>query len=451
MLKTNKNHEEGKFNKKGKEILIKIGATVVAVSMFSGILTYNIQSFTNREEIVSVSSNVRRSIYHHNDYLDGKTVYSGSSTDYFDEYARKDLYITEETLNNMKYLTIDMAENRDLSFLDYCKNLEEVYISHAELLTESDIALLENCNVYDIKLEIGLKEYMKNRSLPSYLSKFFSQKKLTLKIDAMLFSNELAEYIVYDLSKSISSNIKVEMASGPAIDYEKCESIDIKLNELIKTINLSSINKEEDIFYEIYGMVANFISYDNDVAFNNENAEDKINYYNDYLLSSILFSNNAKENEGICCNYAALFTALAYKCGLEVYYITGKCYDYSHTWNLVKVDGNYKYIDITNLDLSYALDRFGEEYVDEKYRKSAVLKPEGLEYYDPASRYKNVENKSVKNDMDYYNVEFAGDFVNLEPDNTLPTIISLGSGGVVAIICTLRRKKNKTDEETIKR
>lgn len=49
----------------------------------------------------------------------------------------------------------------------------------------------------------------------------------------------------------------------------------------------------------------------------------------------------------VCEGYARTFSALLDEVGIENYYVTGYGDDVLHAWNMVKVDGEYYYVDVT--------------------------------------------------------------------------------------------------------
>ena len=93
--------------------------------------------------------------------------------------------------------------------------------------------------------------------------------------------------------------------------------------------------------------VASRIEYDYTVQNQEEIADQVSSEYNKYPITYALDGN------GVCINYACLFTALANRVGLENYQdISPK-----HTWNMAEIDGEYRAFDITNIDGEYAILR----------------------------------------------------------------------------------------------
>lgn len=57
----------------------------------------------------------------------------------------------------------------------------------------------------------------------------------------------------------------------------------------------------------------------------------------------------ALNNEGVCISYAYLTTSLLSEAGITSYLVTSS----NHAWNLVELNGEYYYIDTTNIDSAF--------------------------------------------------------------------------------------------------
>ena len=92
---------------------------------------------------------------------------------------------------------------------------------------------------------------------------------------------------------------------------------------------------------------------------------EKVKYVYDYLIDHTSYDEKAKENQNIlstflehktvCAGYAKGMQYLLNQIGVPCTYITGFTRpdkrDVSHAWNMVKMDGNYYYMDVTNGDM----------------------------------------------------------------------------------------------------
>ncbi len=95
----------------------------------------------------------------------------------------------------------------------------------------------------------------------------------------------------------------------------------------------------------IYSWIAKNINYDDD-GYNTGN-------YNDCTANTVF-----KTKRAVCEGYSNLYASIAEKCGLEVKVISGYAKGYSykigqkflktnHAWNSVKIDGDWKLLDVT--------------------------------------------------------------------------------------------------------
>lgn len=456
-LTTSKEHKQGSFKKKVDTIKIKVGAVTLTVALFSGILSSVLMYLKNVEKVVSVSEDVRHSIYYDNDCLDTKNYHKykvedlgngleGTVIDY--DAPKIDEFITEETLKEVKYLKIDLAENEDLTIIKNIPNLNVLLIENASLLTTEDIDVLNESSIGSIILSFSINDIAKININNTILKKL-ENNKIILDV---LPTNELEKQMVFTLLNNLPDNFE-----GEFVDYEKCKKYDERIDELISEIDFSEAKNESDKAMKVLEKVLTFIKYDEDIiAYFDEHifleegsdAYNKISDYNDYLLSSVLESDKDETN-GVCANYTALFTAMCYKLGIESYYISGSLAEseVGHAWNLIKVDNEYKYIDITGLDGSYFNSKWYEMYLlggNKSYPKefywelvkgNVYLELDNNAFIptDDIDRIKKVLEKNPE--IIYYNSDIAGTYVNNEGiDPTLPIIISFGSGFIVAVV-----------------
>lgn len=453
MLRVNKDHEEGNFKKRKTNFFIKVGALMLSVSLFSGTFSYYYSWINNLDKIVSVSSDVREEIYRHGDgkmYIETK---DGTRVSY--EKMDQDLNITEDQLSKVNTLSIDMTKNNDLSFLKYCDNLEWIIIKNSELLTENDLEVLNSMNNLTVSLDMKMKEVVFNKDLIDFSKLNNCKVNLELSVFDLSFRGEIGEYILWDFSKYLPSNVTCCAQRFPDIDNKKYEEINEKIEDFIDTIDFSDAVTEEDKFLRIVEAVVSHIKFDEMILQQAEGASDRTTYYNENLLSSVL--NDSLETEGVCANYVALLSAVCYKLGIESYYISASHKDTNtgHAWNLVKLDGNYKYVDLTIADSlisgnsgvneeQNSLERFlnkikADWYGDfnSEFNKSYELR------YDPNEIVSDIE----KGEITYCNSGLDGLIV--DDGNTsklLPTVLGLGSGLLVGLIYTGKNKKKELEE-----
>lgn len=453
MLRVNKDHEEGNFKKRKTNFFIKVGALMLSVSLFSGTFSYYYSWINNLDKIVSVSSDVREGIYRKGDgkmYIETK---DGTKVSY--EKMDQDLNITEKQLSKVDTLKIDMTKNNDLSFLKHCDNLEWLIIKNSELLTENDLELLNGMNNLTVSLEMQMKEIVFNKNLLDFSKLNNCKVNLELSVFDLSFRGEIGEYILWDFSKSLPSNVTCCAQRFPDIDNKKYEEINEKIEDFIDTIDFSDTVTEEDKLLRIVEAVVSHIKFDEMILQQAEGYYEKSTYYNENLLSSVL--TDSIETEGVCANYVALLSAICYKLGIESYYISASHKDTNagHAWNLVKLDGNYKYVDLTIADSiisgnsevnkeQNSLERFlnkikADWYGDfnSEFNKSYELR------YDPNEIVSDIE----KGEVTYCNSGLDGLIVDDgNMTKLLPTVIGLGSGILVGLIYTGKNKKKELKE-----
>lgn len=369
-LRVNQNHYSGVFKKRRNQLFIKIGAYILAFSLYGGALANATYSLFSMERLVAVSQDVRRSMYTHNTYFDLK------------DYNTRcyDSKVTTKALRCMKCLQLDARRTTDFGFLAYCTNLEELVIKNAQDLS---IQALETLSQYKgLKLELNYfvaniwKDFMK---FPD--GNFLEGLDVTIKSNA---NGELEEYIFYNYIKDAT------FGQNSLLDNEKYQRIDQKLNNILEQIDFSEAKTQTDVLLKLIIAVGKTIKYDAIVAANPDYEKGSaesilVRMYNKERLSFILTGDG--ELNGVCSNYATLLSALCYKVGIESYFITGvRDNNKAHAWNLVGVDGAFYYVDVTRIDANMTLDNFKEN----------VLLYEGVkEYWDEKPQYKRVYDRIV--------------------------------------------------------
>ena len=91
------------------------------------------------------------------------------------------------------------------------------------------------------------------------------------------------------------------------------------------------------------------------------------------LITNVSYNIEAQENqnvlsvflygETVCRGYAAAYQYLCTLAGIECCVVEGVAGDETHAWNLVRLDGEYYYVDVTWGNASYARDS-GEDISD---------------------------------------------------------------------------------------
>ena len=110
------------------------------------------------------------------------------------------------------------------------------------------------------------------------------------------------------------------------------KAVDAKVNQILQELNVDGKTDVEKV-YAIYDYMINHIRYDY------KNLDDAT-YMQKYTAYAALV-----ENTSVCMGYALAFYRLALACGVDARYI--HCDPMEHAWDIVRVDGQYYYLDAT--------------------------------------------------------------------------------------------------------
>lgn len=112
-----------------------------------------------------------------------------------------------------------------------------------------------------------------------------------------------------------------------------------------------------------------------------ENADDyeKVKYIFEYIADTTTYDIDSPDNQNVysvfanhvtvCAGYSRAVQMLLNRLGIECTYVRGWLDDVRHAWNIVKLHGEYYYIDVTNadqeneLDIYYEFFNFNEDYL----------------------------------------------------------------------------------------
>ena len=110
------------------------------------------------------------------------------------------------------------------------------------------------------------------------------------------------------------------------------KAVDAKVNQILQELNVDGKTDVEKV-YAIYDYMINHIRYDY------KNLDDAT-YMQKYTAYAALV-----ENTSVCMGYALAFYRLALACGVDARYIQSDPME--HAWDIVRVDGQYYYLDAT--------------------------------------------------------------------------------------------------------
>ena len=110
------------------------------------------------------------------------------------------------------------------------------------------------------------------------------------------------------------------------------KAVDAKVDQILQELNVDGKTDVEKV-YAIYDYMINHIQYDY------KNLDDET-YMQKYTAYAALV-----ENTSVCMGYALAFYRLALACGVDARYIHSD--PMNHAWDIVRVDGQYYYLDAT--------------------------------------------------------------------------------------------------------
>lgn len=308
----------------------------------------------------------------------------------------KSITITNSLLNtnfsDLKYFTnlTDLTiENNDINLDDikYNTNLLSLNIKNSKLSNFTSIPnTVYNLNIQDTEIEDSSitvpynTKYLTVTNVPFnylHLKNPLALKKLSiigncfLDMDAIKDCQNLQKLKLVRVANVANSDILPSLVSITELELDDYAPIwlskdtfhELKidnqqlLNEILELDLLAleltkDCKTQEEQIKAITVYILNSLSYDNDYT------KEELSTYND---NPINYGLNKKE--GICINYASLFTALANRAGIDTYQI----YSDAHTWNLIYTDNVPSFIDLTMLDtkvISEILDEAGIKHVE---------------------------------------------------------------------------------------
>lgn len=122
------------------------------------------------------------------------------------------------------------------------------------------------------------------------------------------------------------------------------QAVDAAVADFFTTYPVKEIESEYERAYAIYDFICDTVVYDY------ARKHDTRLYYGEREIEGILIANTAYaalvEGTAVCEGYASLFYRLALEAGLDARIIYGFAYE-AHTWNMVRIDGQYYLLDAT--------------------------------------------------------------------------------------------------------
>jgi len=439
-----------KVNKAVKLITVPILTTALSISFFTGCSKDKVDS-NELDDIKETEQSIEDNKYlitSHN--LEEEVTIPDNYQYRVREVANLDIDspVKVKDLLKIKELSIITDSDLDLSWLNYCHNLEKVtffvYDNGESLkalqcfdnLKHFDINFVNLGNAENFDIE-SLKFINNSKSIVDMDISFtygFRQTEILdfikdkNKITALTICAEdpssytlnLAEYPnlkkinfgdagAYDLAIFLT-NHKIQELYSRDIEIV-CEEgvldetieLNKELDNIIKKIDIKASDSDQEKINKILFYVLDNLEYDENIAYYNSNniehSDESAKFYQDGNLYGV-FEMNGK---AICGNYTALFQALSNRAGIESYYLLS----HNHAWNLVNVDGEYYYMDTTWIDdedtIVITMGQNGESTTTVKTAKEKILNGEedDVKWYmmhpDVAKEYDQMNSHEVIN------------------------------------------------------
>ncbi len=283
--------------------------------------------------------------------------------------------------NNGEDIYFNIDDNSSLEWLNYCTNIKKLTL----IISTDDISVLEEVkkldnleklNVYSVhnvtltqKNSQWLKESPKLKELhllgcyvePGVLENLTNLQKLSLldesskevNYEKLTFLKEL-EFLSdqpYEIAIGFTKKDYDTLVNhGVKISFEeetknKVLEINERLEKIVQSLNLSENSTDQEKLDAILIYILDNLTYDEQVSEAITQNIDHESLTESFYEGGTLYGALEKDSS-ICGNYAAMLEALAERTGLQTNFL----YSDNHAWNLVKIEGDYYYVDATWLD-----------------------------------------------------------------------------------------------------
>ena len=381
-------------------------------------------------------------------YDDGIALKYVYNVKFDDGRSVQDTY-TSSDLKHIEELTICITDGVDYSFINDLVSLKRLNILdknfNPELINSIDfnkfnnldISIYSDSEVIDFnEARYGFLKGIKSinnliignmSSTISVDSKFLESLKnvhnLTLGINSITNYNysDLSHLdslnlsgLPYDVAMYFSKNdLDILTRKGVKItttNFEMLNDVLVKIDDTVKSLNIDDDMSDVEKLNILLGHIMDRCEYDSNIK-EHEEKNDDVNVWCAKFYSNGRMTGIFESDTQICGNYASYLNALCHSVGIESYYITSD----THAWNIVKIDGNYYYVDSTMLDkehrilTSVSVDdniRYEQNYVEMSADKVFDTQNQGyinqLEWYlvDPTDVYDNTHKpKHIPTDV----------------------------------------------------
>lgn len=415
ILNRNHKYKKGFFPNKNNYTPKKILAFGLSISIFAGTLMnlgLNINHFSI-EHLVQTDN-----------YFIKNAVVSQVYDEHYDQQETLDHQITIEELEKVKQLRVSPS---DMNILQYCKSLEKLEVTDCDFITD-DMLLCMNqfSNLKEISFTLKSTEvFLENPEYKIDLDKLTSDVSINISfVTSKGIENDGAFLILSalkdsELTKNRIENNKIFFKENEFISLREYVALNNKLNEMITNCHFTEKTTDNEKMVRLIQATTDLIQYDSyikeynfDILLHREplDVTKKVFSYNVHPISTVLCNNG----DGVCTNYANIFTILAYKCGMEAYNLTIP--QWSHMVNLVKLDGIYRVMDLTQIDNCWNSEFYPNvfnEYLKTKNEEDlmgaiAVSNTHSIESIDDVYKTKmanNYREHSMEEEIEDYQLQ----------------------------------------------
>ena len=265
------------------------------------------------------------------DYHSQKNIHMGNASINYDWLYHcsnvEEVSFTNTNVEEMKrVLSIIRPKKIDSIRMDYLNNTEVNEVLKA----------LKNIEVNCLEIKPSIRPLTEIADCKVDFSLVNSVKELTIKGDVYDLPIVFTQADI-ELLKDKGIHLKYDLVGGSKEDLFKVEK---DLEDYYKILDIHEDDNEHSKIVKIMNFVVNQYSYSPKVASMSEEESENCDFSEFYLYGYLCGNYNADQ---ICGNYAALVNALAIRCGLNSWIVSG----YDHAFNIIKTGKDYYIYDAT--------------------------------------------------------------------------------------------------------
>ena len=294
--------------------------------------------------------------------------------------------------------TLDL---KNCGFIKHCPELEELFISG-------------NCNIE----QLYQFENIKHLSIDGKNINSIDYRRLSFLDEITLNGG------VYDIAINLSTEdvqylesngIKISFGDVDQVTMEDLSRVNEKLDKIVQEMNVSPDASDEEKINAVLVYVLSHLEYDETVHNQLINNQDKYVDHSAFYIDGDLYAALEKDTQ-ICGNYTALTSALLHRLGVDAYSL----YSDDHAWNLVEVDGEYYYYDSTWLDSETistfeAVDNSTTDFEIKSMKSEDAIKSGDSELLEQLTWYKVKPSDYLANPDEYEH-----DYIGSHSANNFP-------------------------------